>query len=69
MTWNASQRRTWPDVNLEPRETAHVIQAALLGVQRNNVSVRPLLAIENTSQIAALTELITSGLVTTENPS
>ncbi|MEM1113604.1 MAG: TetR/AcrR family transcriptional regulator [Pseudomonadota bacterium] len=47
---------------IQPRETARAIQAALLGLQRNHVSVRPLVPLKSGNQVAAFIHLVIAGL-------
>jgi AcrR family transcriptional regulator len=48
--------------HLSPAKTTRAIQATLLGLQRNNVSARPLLTVTSKAQLKAVVDLILEGI-------
>lgn len=48
--------------NLKPKQTAYAIQSILFGLNRNNVSLRPILSIREEKHIDAVVDLVVGGL-------
>ena len=48
--------------DLKPKQAAYAIQALLLGLHRNNVSLRPILEVRDDRHIETVVELIVGGL-------
>ena len=54
--------------DLDVEDTAHALQAILMGLLRNHTSERPIISLERRSQIDALVDLVLHGLEASSSP-